>query len=386
MKRWETRPLGEVAEFINGRAFKPSDWSPTGVPIIRIQNLTDRNASANRYAGTFDDRHAVRDGDLLISWSATLDAFIWNRGNAVLNQHIFKVIPKPSQVLKTYLFFALKSVMDELRSKTHGATMKHITKGPFERTMIPLPPVQEQERIAKLLDEADELGKLRAQADHRTAALIPALFNGMFGGPDENPKGWPKSPLGEHIDLLTGFPFKSEEYVDSKDALRLCRGANVLPQRIDWSDVRYWPTYRVKGVEKYKLRDGDTILAMDRPWISGGLKVARLGKADLPCLLVQRVARIRPLHTLISDFIYHSLCHPDFAAHCNLVKSETTVPHISPSNIGSFAVPIPPLSLQREFAERVSEIRKLEAEQVASRVRIDDLFQSMLHRSFNGEL
>jgi len=125
MKSWPTKSLGEVAEFINGRAFKPSDWSPRGVPIIRIQNLTDPTASANHFEGAFDSRHAVKDGDLLISWSATLDVFFWNRGNAVLNQHIFRAIPDTSKVFKTYLFYALKSVMDELRSKTHGATMKH---------------------------------------------------------------------------------------------------------------------------------------------------------------------------------------------------------------------------------------------------------------------
>jgi type I restriction enzyme S subunit len=69
--------------------------------------------------------------------------------------------------------------------------MKHITKGPFERTEIPVPPLAEQERIVKLLDEADELRKLRAQADDRTAVLIAALFDEMFGNPATNPKGWP---------------------------------------------------------------------------------------------------------------------------------------------------------------------------------------------------
>ncbi len=70
------KPLGEVAEFINGRAFKPSDWSEAGVPIIRIQNLTNPTAPANFFGGMFDERHAVKDGELLVSWSASLDVFV----------------------------------------------------------------------------------------------------------------------------------------------------------------------------------------------------------------------------------------------------------------------------------------------------------------------
>jgi type I restriction enzyme S subunit len=291
-------------------------------------------------------------------------------------------------VVSGYLFAFVRSAafIDYLVARTTGANYPAVNDGEVKAVPIPVPPLAEQERIVKHLDEADELRKLRAQADRRTAALVPALFYEMFGDPDKKPHGWPTSELGKHIDLLTGYPFKSGEYVDSGDSVRLCRGANVLPQRIDWSDVRYWPMNRASEVEQYMLRKEDIVLAMDRPWISDGLKVARLANPDLPCFLVQRVARIRPKPALVADFIYRSLCHPSFAAHCNLVKTETTVPHISPHNIRSFTVPVPPLALQKEFAQRVAEIRELEAGQAASRHRLEALFQSMLHRAFNGEL
>jgi len=128
------------------------------------------------------------------------------------------------------------------------------------------------------------------------------------------------------------------------------------------------------------------MLAMDRPWITDGLKVAQLSNSALPCLLVQRVARIRPNPKLVAAFVYYSLCHSSFATHCNPVKTETTVPHISPNDIQSFCIPIPPLSLQNTFAARVTEIRAMEAAQAASRQRLEHLFQSMLHRAFTGEL
>lgn len=182
MSRWPTKPLGEVAEFINGRAFKPEEWSEFGVPIIRIQNLTNPNAQANLFTGELEQRHAVRTGDLLVSWSATLDVFEWDRGDAALNQHIFKALPFSEIVTKRYLYYALKSVMSDLRSKTHGATMKHITKGRFESTLIPVPPLHEQERIVRLLDEADAIRRLSYYRSRRLDQLVDALIDLTFSG------------------------------------------------------------------------------------------------------------------------------------------------------------------------------------------------------------
>ena len=96
--------LGDVADYINGRAFKPTEWESTGKPIIRIQNLTNSSTEINRTTGTFEEKYLVRSGDLLFAWSASLGAYIWNGENGWLNQHIFKVIPKEG-VSKKYLYY-----------------------------------------------------------------------------------------------------------------------------------------------------------------------------------------------------------------------------------------------------------------------------------------
>ena len=100
--------IGETGRYINGVAFKPADWGEKGIPIVRIQNLTDPNKPMNRTTRIVDSSYLIRPGDLLVSWSATLDAFIWDREPALLNQHIFKVIPNTELVSKKYLFFALR--------------------------------------------------------------------------------------------------------------------------------------------------------------------------------------------------------------------------------------------------------------------------------------
>src|ERR1044072_1647857 len=154
---WRWSRLGDVAQYINGRAFKPQDWGTRGLPIIRIQNLNTINASFNYYDGNIEDRYRVKDGDLLISWSASLDAFIWQRGDAVLNQHIFNVHENPHIIIRKYLYYVVRTVMSEIRSQVHGTTMQHITKPKFEAIPIPPPPLDEQRRIAAVLDKADAL-------------------------------------------------------------------------------------------------------------------------------------------------------------------------------------------------------------------------------------
>ena len=204
----------------------------------------------------------------------------------------------------------------------------------------------------------------------------------MFGDPATNPKGWPTEPLGDHVDLLTGFAFKSSEFVAERESVKLCRGANVLPQRMDWSDVRYWPNERVDDYRQFMLAEGDIVLAMDRPWISEGLKVARMTKNDVPALLVQRVARIRPKNTLLYEYVYATLCHERFTAHCNAVKTETLVPHISPHDIRSFPLVLAPIDQQQRFASVVQQVQSIASQQREGLAKAEATFNALLGQVF----
>src|SRR5437879_4236256 len=105
--------------------------------------------------------------------------------------------------------------------------------------------------------------------------------------------GWERTTLGREVELLTGYPFQSSNYTTSPDGIPLLRGDNVVQGSLRWEGVKRWPKDLVRGVEPYELAEGDVVLAMDRPWIEAGLKYAWLRASDLPCLLVQRVARLR---------------------------------------------------------------------------------------------
>lgn len=157
---WTYAKLGEVANYINGKAFRPSDWKQKGYPIIRIQNLNDPNAKFNYADSTHESKYIVNRGDLLVSWSASLGVYIWNYSTAWLNQHIFKVDFNEKIVTRDFLFYAIKQTIRDLHEKTHGTGMVHVTKNDFEKHEIPLPPLREQHRIAakleKLLTKVDQ--------------------------------------------------------------------------------------------------------------------------------------------------------------------------------------------------------------------------------------
>ena len=170
---WGWVAIGDSMEMINGKAFKPEDWSTEGTPIIRIQNLNNENAPFNRCKTQVDPKVHVYDGEFLISWSGTpgtsFGAFIWNRGFAYLNQHIFRCKLVEGVFSKDFLRLAINARLDEMIAHAQGAVgLRHITKGKLESIRIPLPPLAEQKRIVAKVDELMALcDRLEAQQQER---------------------------------------------------------------------------------------------------------------------------------------------------------------------------------------------------------------------------
>ena len=168
------------------------------------------------------------------------------------------------------------------------------------------------------------------------------------------PKGWTKTTFGEHIDLLNGFAFKSALYSDDESDIKLLRGDNIEPNKLRWRNVKRWPKDDYESLEKYHLKVNDFVIAMDRTWITAGLKVAEVKQEDLPCLLVQRVSRIRSLPTLCQDLIKHHFSSYRFEQYVKSVQTETAVPHISSTQINEFNLLLPPLPEQQKIAKILS--------------------------------
>jgi type I restriction enzyme S subunit len=190
-KGWARERLRDICRLINGRAFKSSEWSSQGIPIIRIQNLNDVTKEFNYCNFALEDRYLVSDGQLLFAWSGTPEtsfgAHIWNRGKAALNQHIFKVVVDPTCINKIFLMHLLNYNTAEYIRKAHGsAGLAHITKSRFEDSVIPVPPFAEQHRIVAkiealfaLIDHIEErVAAGKERADRLTHAILAKAFRG----------------------------------------------------------------------------------------------------------------------------------------------------------------------------------------------------------------
>lgn len=381
-----THPLtdiGNIAIFINGFAFKPEDWGSDGLPIIRIQNLTDPSKPCNLTNRKVPGKYLVHRGDVLVSWSATIDVFEWAGNSALLNQHIFKVEFDKTKVDKSYFKIALRKTIADLSRFAHGSTMKHVVKKDFEGHQIPLPSLDHQIRIAHLLGKVEGLITQRKQHLQQLDELLKSVFLEMFGDPVRNEKGWEKKPCSMVAKIITGHPFKSDLYTDDSTQLRLCGGLIIYPQRIEWNKCNYWPIELTHGLEKYLLRSNDIVLAMDRPWISSGLKICTIDTTGIGSLLVQRTACLRATD-VDQYFLYAHLKDSSFTRHCK--PTETTVPHISIKDIQTFQVLCPPRDLQNQFAAIGEKIESLKSRYQQSLSDLEALYGALSQKAFKGEL
>jgi type I restriction enzyme, S subunit len=258
---WAEANLGQLGEYLNGRAFKSSEWRTTGRPIVRIEDLTGSKTKPNYYDGAVEERYVVRPGDLLISWAATLGAYVWSGSEGVLNQHIFKV---RSFVDKRFHYYLVRHLLDVLYEDTHGSGMVHITKDKCEGAPVLLPPLAEQKRIVakneELLahvDARERLGRVPRILKRFRQAVLAAACSGRLANSDA--AGWPNVALGDvcrevtvgHVGPMLG------EYVD--EGIPFLRSQNVRDFRIDPANLRFVSREFHTRLKKSALSPGDVV-------------------------------------------------------------------------------------------------------------------------------
>ena len=254
--------LGDIATYINGYAFKPQDWSDEGIPIIRIQDLTGNSYQANRYNGEYASKYEVNDGDVLISWSASLGVYIWHGEKAVLNQHIFKVVFDKERISKDFFVHQVGLILENAASDAHGATMKHLTKPVFDALPFYLPPYEKQCEIAEVLDKVTSLISLRKQQLSKLDELVKARFVEMFGDSVANTKNFPSTTLET---VMTVFP-QNGLYKPQTDYVQDDTGIPIL--RIDAfynGKVTNWNTLKrlicsETEINRYLLKENDIVI------------------------------------------------------------------------------------------------------------------------------
>ena len=411
---WQRRTLGELGSYLNGRAFKRAEWRDEGRPIIRIQNLTGSSGTFNYFQGEADDRHVVRHGDLLVSWSATLGAYLWDGPEAVLNQHIFKV---ESRIDKRFHKYLLDYKLDELKRHTHGSGMVHITRRAFDSLPVDVPDLPEQRRIVEYLEDhlshldAAETGLARASRSSR-AMIQSALSAGVRGNlvEDDVTEGTADDLLGHCPDLVAD---EDERVWDVPDTWAWARLGDVFEINIGatpsraiqdhWVGDLPWVSSgevafgRIASTREHITREaaGNPLTRIHQP---GTVMLAMIGEGktrgqaailDVTAAHNQNCASIRVSATdILPEYIYGYLEERYIETRRGGAGAQQ--PALNKAAIQRFPVPIAPLGTQRLLVDAWDSARdaasRLRQELEVAQRRRDSLRRSLFAAAFSGQL
>lgn len=350
----EYKKLGDIATYINGYAFKPEQRGSEGLPIIRIQDLTGNAYDLGYYNGDYPKKVELNDGDVLISWSASLGVYLWNRGKALLNQHIFKVVFDKVEIDKFYFMYAVEYNLDNMSLKTHGATMKHITKKDFDNVVIPYPDLDYQKEVAyRLTSLKGIIEKYQKQLD-LLDELVKARFVEMFGD-ENNSKGWEIVNIEDVANVQVGVVIKpSQYYTDQYNGIKAFRSLNIGNGYIKDDDWVYFSKEGNKKNKKSILSTNDVL-------------VVRSGAPGTACVVTSEYAGSNAIDVIIAhpDFQKvdsHYLCTYTNMPHGKLQIIEGTggaaQQHFNVGKYNKLKLMLPPLEYQKQYVKFLEEVDK----------------------------
>jgi len=251
-----------------------------------------------------------------------------------------------------FLFFNLRYRMSDIQALGSGSTFMEVSKSAIESFEICFPSIEVQRQIAARLKAQlaeVETARQAAEVQLRDAQLLSTkIVDSVF----DQFKDW--HFIAAIAKVQSGYAFKSENFKPS--GVRLLRNTNILPGEIYWDDAVYLDPSEANRYPSYVLQEGDVLISLDRPLISSGIKVARIGEADLPALLLQRVGRFLLKPTEIdADFLYAFLQSSRFIDAISGHDQSLGVPHISPGQVESVEIPRLPLDDQRRIVARLKQ-------------------------------
>jgi type I restriction enzyme S subunit len=396
---WEIKKLGEVCEVIGGGTpskannnYYSGSISWATVRDMKGDLITETEHKITEDAVKNSSTNIIPKGNVVIATRVGLGKICLIENDTAINQDLRGIVPKKKSQLEIgFLFQWFKSIAHLIVDEGTGATVQGV-KLPFIKNLeIPLPPLPEQQRIVAILDEAfAAIAKAKANAEQNlknAKELFESYLQGVF---EKKGEGWEETSLKKEIDLLVGFAFKSKEYTEFENDILLLRGDNIMQGSLRWEDVKRWKKSEYEDYRKYQLQQGDIVLAMDRPWVKAGLKIARLTKNDLPALLVQRTACLRTKSNLDNSFLFHLLKSKGFMNYLIEVQTGIGVPHISGQQILDFTFYRPSIKDQQTIVQKLdalsTETKKLEAIYQQKIHDLEELKKSILQKAFAGEL
>jgi len=367
--------INDVARLINGHSFKPEDRTEKGLKIIRIQNLNNSLARYNRTEKIVADKYKIKKGDILIAWSASLGVYEWEQEeDALLNQHIFKVEFVSDQILKSYFKYIVELAFDELTYKMRGVGLKHLTKKQLDEYEFNLPELEEQQQIVRVLNEIEGLIKMRKTSIGLLDEHIKAVFLQMFGNPIENPKGWKKEPIKKYTRSIVPGRNKPKSFTGNIPWIRTekLQDLNYIDE-----EKEYLISVFEMEASKNKIIPKDSVVMAS----TGNIGIVSLTDKDI--VINQQLHAYVCNEGIIGEFLMFVLF---FQRPVIIDMSEKAIiKYLNKTKCQNIPIIIPPLSDQKTFASNYELNLNQKRHYQRSLFLLEELFQSLLYRSFGKE-
>ena len=358
---------------------------------VRSRTATSRcrvaGGSRTFYEGL---KYALEPDDLLVCeggevgrtalWTGELEDCYYQKAVHRLRA---RVPLEPRFVLHFMRWAAERQLFARLTSTT---SIAHLTKAKLSKAPLPFPPLDEQRRIAAILDKADAIRRKRRQAIAMTEELLRSTFLEMFGDPVTNPKGWSTVPLHEVAEVNSGVTKNRRLAPEDADEVPYMRVANVQDGYLDLEEIKTIPVAKEK-VERYLLHVGDVLLT------EGG-DPDKLGRGAVWRGQIERCVHQNHIFSVRVD---RSRLTPEFASAAigsdrgkryflRAGKQTTGIASINKTQLKSFPILVPPMPLQLAFETAVERVQDLEDQLLRASQVAEDLFHSLVQRAFAGEL
>ena len=362
--------LGDIATYINGYPFKPSDWSDEGVPIIRIQDLTGSVYQTNRYNGPYEKKYEINNGDILISWSASLGVYVWKGEKAVLNQHIFKVVFDKKEVNKSYFVHQVGHILKKASYKVHGATMKHLTKPVFDALPFMLPPLEKQEMIASTLDNVNNLISLRKQQIAKLDDLFKSRFVEMF-----NYRNYPKVTIA---DLVEKNITSAKRVFSQNNVIKYIEISSIDNQRNLITGYTEYIFSEAPSRAQQHIKKGDIVISTVRP----NLRNVAIIPYDDENLVASSGFCVLRADKCLPSYLFLIVCSDEFTDAMSKRVTGANYPAIKDSDILEYTVTKPPMEIQKEFDQFYYRVNNTKLKLQNSLEKLETLKKSLMQKYF----
>ncbi len=394
--------LGDVAEVISGVTFKSSEASQRAlsgyIPILRAGNIkTELDIQHDLMwvpADKVSTNQQLSPGDIVICMSSGSPKVVGK--SAQLTNGFYgsvgafcAIIRAGPQLLDSYLSYWLKSEMFlEWRDKqARGANIQNLRASQIRKIPLQIPDLNEQKRIAAILEKADRLRRLRRYARKLSDTFLQSVFLEMFGDPVRNLKGWPKENLSRLCNPDRGIkagPFGSslKKSMYSESGYRIYGQEQVIAGDLSIGDY-YIDETLFEDMKSYEVRAGDVLISL-----VGSFGKTLVVPSDIkPGIINPRLLRVRPDSNVLNSIFLANLLENDFMqAYLMHISHGGTMGILNAGLLRKLEVIVPPIDVQNRYSMIMSEHNHLQSLQSESERQGEHLFQSLLHRAFQGEL